>query len=157
MYNHYGFHEVCRRMRRLAAAILILLQFIPAGVMAQAASNLIGNGDFEQVSEPVWMDAYYKALIKRGWDFQRHGPMVEMCPVWLPNAGAAKVRQLAEEGNGRKNICLYVRTEKDPTDFYRGMGKPFTTYRLTLRAKGQGMVSFSTYYVSPAPVFLKSN
>lgn len=120
---------------------------------AMARPNLIDNGDFERVADPVWMDAYYKGRIKGGWDFQRYGPLVEMCPVWLPNAGSAKVRQVAELTNGKTNTCLYIQTEKG-ADFYRDLGKPFTTYRLKFRAMGKGTITFSTYNVSPAPMFI---
>ena len=125
-----------------------------AALSCLAGPNLIENGDFEKVAAPVWMDAYYKAKIKSGWDFQRHGPMVEMCPVWLPNAGAAKVRQLTEPASGKTNTCLYIQTEKG-ADFYRDLGKPFTTYRLNFRARGKGTITFSTYYVAPAPLFIR--
>lgn len=80
--------------------------------------------------------------------------MVEMCPVWLPNGGTAKVRQLTEPVNGRTNTYLFVKTEKG-ADFYRALGKPFTTFRLSLRAKGKGTITFSTYYVHPAPIFIR--
>jgi len=149
------------RLRRLRCWLLAGLG-LAAGARAGEEENLIPNGDFESVPAHAYLagNEYYKNLFRRGWDFRRAGPVFWRLPVFTPNEGKARVRQLAGEKAHGGGVCLLVETEAAAASFYRShVLRPSVRYELRFRARGAGVIDFGAYVYGgagmlAAPVFV---
>ncbi len=144
-------------------AAFCLLLFMAGTALPQREGNLIAGGDFEK--KPVYAylsgDVYYINLIRRGWDFEREGPLFWRMPVFIPNQGCAKVRD--EEGPGayEGTGCLSVKTDREACSAYTGSIAPGISYSLEFAARGNGEISFGAYVYNvqnaciEAPTFIR--
>jgi len=144
-------------------AAFCLLLFMAGTALPQREGNLIAGGDFEK--KPVYAylsgDVYYINLIRRGWDFEREGPLFWRMPVFTPNEGIAKVRSVEGPGAYEGNGYLLVETGEKSCSAYTGSIAPGLNYSLEFAAKGKGDISFGAYVyniqnvVVEGPVFIR--